>query len=186
MTWRLQYWLPTSGKEEKTSQERVKGQSQDPVEPKPFPQLNPHAWGRGKEQGGSRSPGLLNTSPWRSAPGACIHITWCSSDYWGWATKTGRTGSQRLQQLVENRLPYWPTRHKQSGQFERLPSSRRNARGARVTQSSLLKRMGKWTIPPQPTTPTQMDWELLGTPDAPLPSQAMQAWGSSLRYAACR
>lgn len=54
--------------------ERSKWQNHDTVVPKPCPHPGPHAGGRGTEQGGSRSSGLLNMWPSRSAPGTQTHI----------------------------------------------------------------------------------------------------------------
>ena len=74
---------------EKTSSKRVKWQSCDLAGPKPFPCPSSQAGGREMEQGASRSPGMLNTYPWRSALGAQTHIAWCSGDCLGWKARTG-------------------------------------------------------------------------------------------------
>ena len=91
MTWRLQNWLPTSGKEEKTLQKRVKWQIHNLAAPKPSSNSSPQVRGREPKPGGSRSRGPLNTQTWRSAPGTWTHSTWYHGDWWGWTTETGGT-----------------------------------------------------------------------------------------------
>ena len=162
--------VPTSGEEEKTLQKRVKWHSCDPAGPKSSPHPSPRAEGRGRSREGVEAQDY-----WTPGPGDLLqeHEPTLHSPWW-------LVGPDHRERCEEQACSTGPSEKKQSGQFERLPSSKR---GKDHTVHSAWRKVG-WTVLPQPAL-TPKCWEPSGGLDAPPPSLAAQPRGSRLQHTSC-
>lgn len=150
MTWKLQNRPPTLVKKDHI--ERVKGQSHDQLESKPFLHPSLQEGGRGTEWGWDKNSGILqdseicsrNTSPY------CIGLWWLTrlDTRESWSTLGGQ-GSCHLWNTSKLCQSCWGTAQRRW--FERFTCNRKCTRGTGVGEGSLWRRKGRSTTLSQPS-----------------------------------